>query len=205
MKQFKIVGPSTVTSQPGSCAGDTAAGPFNLATKGKWSGTWSSSYSDFDVTKILGETDNYSTTKTYWSLYVNNVLASTGICGVKLKAGEQILWAAVGNTETPGLPLGITISGTTAKVVYYTAKGKAKPLVGATVASGTSKLTTSAAGTVLSPGSGQVEDVTFTPTDSVDYATVSSTVTVNVAQATTTVSVGSTISLRRCTRSQATT
>jgi hypothetical protein len=38
----------------------------------------------------------------------------------------------------------------------------------------------SAAGTVLSAGLGQTEAVTFTPTDSTDYTTVSTTVTVNV-------------------------
>ena len=44
---------------------------------------------------------------------------------------------------------------------------------------------TSAAGTVLkASNSGQSEAVTFTPTDTTDYTTASSTVTVNVAQAT---------------------
>src|SRR5262249_26814996 len=42
---------------------------------------------------------------------------------------------------------------------------------------------TSAAGTVLSAGNGQSEAVTFTPTDSTDYAAVSTTVSVNVAKA----------------------
>ena len=46
---------------------------------------------------------------------------------------------------------------------------------------------TSAAGTVLDAGNGQSEAVTFTPTDTTDYTTASSTVTVNVAQATPTV------------------
>ena len=43
---------------------------------------------------------------------------------------------------------------------------------------------TSAAGTVLKAGSGQSEGVTFTPTDSADYTTAASSVTVNVAQVT---------------------
>jgi hypothetical protein len=43
---------------------------------------------------------------------------------------------------------------------------------------------TSAAGSVLHAGNGQSEAVTFTPTDSVDYTTASSNVTVNVAKAT---------------------
>ena len=40
---------------------------------------------------------------------------------------------------------------------------------------------TTAAGTVLNAGNGQTEGVTFTPTDSTDYTTATSTVTVNVA------------------------
>jgi hypothetical protein len=43
---------------------------------------------------------------------------------------------------------------------------------------------TSALGAVLSAGNGQTEAVTFTPTDTTDYAAASSTVTINVAQAT---------------------
>ncbi len=43
---------------------------------------------------------------------------------------------------------------------------------------------TSAAGTVLGAGLGQSEQVTFTPTDSTDFSTVQTTVTVNVTQIT---------------------
>src|ERR1700756_3312958 len=46
-----------------SCSATSAAAAFNLATKGKGSGAWSSSLSDFEVTKILGDTENYTTTK----------------------------------------------------------------------------------------------------------------------------------------------
>ena len=44
-------------------------------------------------------------------------------------------------------------------------------------------------GTALGAGNGQIENVTFTPTDATDYTTASKTVTVNVARATPTVSV----------------
>ena len=43
---------------------------------------------------------------------------------------------------------------------------------------------TTSDGTLLNAGNGQSEQVTFTPTDSTDYATVQTTVIVNVAQAT---------------------
>ena len=47
---------------------------------------------------------------------------------------------------------------------------------------------TTAVGTVLGAGENQSESVTFTPTDSADYSTVTTTVIVNVAQATPSVS-----------------
>ena len=46
---------------------------------------------------------------------------------------------------------------------------------------------TPAAGTVMNAGAGQTLSVTFTPTDSVDYTTATTTVTINVTQATPTV------------------
>ena len=50
---------------------------------------------------------------------------------------------------------------------------------------------TTAAGTVFGAGTGQSEAVTFTPSDSTDYTTASTTVTVNVAQAGTTTALSS--------------
>src|SRR5205823_588499 len=47
---------------------------------------------------------------------------------------------------------------------------------------------TSAAGSILGAGNGQSETVTFTPTDTTDYTSASSTVIVNVGQAAPTVS-----------------
>lgn len=136
-----------------SCSADSGAGALNSATKGSWSGSWSSSLSDWEVTRILGETDNYDTTHSYWSVFVDNVAASTGICGVKLHSGEQILLAAVGASESPADPLGLVVpssatvqKGFTAKVVYYTAKGKPKPLANATVAFAGHTTTTNADG-----------------------------------------------------------
>lgn len=146
------------------CAAQTGAAALQRATNGNWSGTWSSQYKDFEITKVKGETDNYSTTKSYWEVFVDDVPASTGICGLKLKGNENILFAAVGSTEKPGSPISILSatppSGSTpgsVKVVAYSAKGKASPLTGATVtvngrragttnAQGTASITTSATG-----------------------------------------------------------
>jgi hypothetical protein len=124
-----------------SYSSNSGASALQAATKGAWSASWSSSLSDWEVLKILGETDNYTTTHSYWEVFVNDVPASTGICGIKpLHGGEQILLAAVGASESPADPLGLELPSTatvqgrfTAKVVYYTAKGQPKPLAGATV------------------------------------------------------------------------
>ena len=152
--------PATVTMAGHSCPGASGAGVLQAATKGRWAGTYSSSFKDFLVTKILGETDIYAKTKSYWALFVNHVMASTGICGVKLKRGEQLLFASVGATETPGLPLGITVSGTIAKVVYYTAKGAAVAAPGVTVKSGTTSTKTNAAGKATLPAYSKPTTVT---------------------------------------------
>jgi hypothetical protein len=156
--------PGLVKKGGHSCSADSGAGAFNLATKGKWSGTWSSSLKDFEVLKILGDTENYAKTKSYWEVLVNDVPASTGLCGLKLKAGERILLAAIGAKESPALPLGVTVRGTTARVVYYTAKGKPVALAGATVKSGTSRVKTNAAGKATLPAYSKPTTVTATKT-----------------------------------------
>ena len=48
---------------------------------------------------------------------------------------------------------------------------------------------TSAAGALLSAGNGQSEEVTFTPSNGTDFVSATTTVTVNVGQATPTVTV----------------
>jgi uncharacterized protein DUF4430 len=150
-----ISAPTGTVSQGGhSCSADSGAGLLNAVTDGKWSGTWSKSYKDFEVTKIDGETDSYSTTKSYWEIFVNDVPATTGICGVKLAAGDQILFAAVANSETPGDPLAIEVPKTVTKgksfapkVVFFNAKGRAAPLAGVTVSFEGHNYTTGTAGT----------------------------------------------------------
>lgn len=140
--------PATVVRAPSaavvkgghSCPGASGMGAFNKAVKGRWAGTWSTSLQDFDVMTILGDSEIYSKTKTYWALFVNNVTSSVGICGVKLHPGEKILFAAVGATESPGDPISVTAParGRTHRsiplhIVYYDGKGKTHRLRGVTV------------------------------------------------------------------------
>jgi hypothetical protein len=74
----------------GKCPADTAQGALNVATHGKWKGKWDSSYSEYYITGILGDTE--TTKKYYWGIYVNGKPSSKGACEIKLKSGEKLLF-----------------------------------------------------------------------------------------------------------------
>jgi hypothetical protein len=85
----------------GSCpASGTAAGAFNVATKGDWS---AKNFSfGLQVNSILGESVNNKTR--YWEFFVNDHVASKGVCDQKVKAGDRLLFADVpvkGGAEFP--------------------------------------------------------------------------------------------------------
>jgi hypothetical protein len=121
----------------GACSATSAASALDLATHRRWVGTWSTSFNDYEVTSILGESHTFSTSH-YWSPWINNRYATHGVCGIKLHAGDQLLFAAEGKkTEDP---IAIKAPGTASvghtfnvTVVSYSTAGKAKPLPGATV------------------------------------------------------------------------
>lgn len=134
-----------------SCAGNTLLDPFNLATKGRWSGPWYSGLG-FEPTRILGETDSYSKSGHWYELFVNNRAAITGLCGIKIAKGDRVLLAAVPDAGKE-FPTGITApkSATagqafTVSVGLYNAKGKPHALKGATVKGGGVTATTNAKG-----------------------------------------------------------
>jgi hypothetical protein len=121
----------------GKCPANSAAGALNVATHRAWSGTWSSKYNDYLITKILGDSERGA--KAYWEILVNNVAASTGACEIKLHPGERLLFAAMPLTGT-GYPLVMKAprtasAGASLKVTvdYVNGKGVAVPLAGATV------------------------------------------------------------------------
>lgn len=135
---------------PSTCPADSAAGALNAATKGRWAGSFSSSFNDYLVTKILGRTE--SGKSAFWEVLVNNVAAQTGICETKLRPGDQLVFAAVSlkskgfalTTKAPasaraGKPFAV-------KVVFHNSKGVTHPLRGATVTGGRMKATTNAKG-----------------------------------------------------------
>ncbi|MFZ0384353.1 MAG: hypothetical protein WAL22_01700 [Solirubrobacteraceae bacterium] len=76
----------------GSCPeAGTAAGAFNAATHGDWTGK------DFsfgiEVNSILGESVNNRSR--FWELFDNDHVANAGICDLKVKRGDQLLFASV--------------------------------------------------------------------------------------------------------------
>lgn len=90
----------TLTGRPvsrdgGSCSGNTAAGALQLATKGDWSGTWNTEYADYEVTTIDGlklAFNSKSSANWYWSFDIGGKEASAGVCDVKPKNGQRIVF-----------------------------------------------------------------------------------------------------------------
>jgi hypothetical protein len=76
----------------GKCPGNTAAGALNAATHGKWTGTYYSSVPGIFVNSILGVKPTGSD---YWNVYVNGKSSSKGICDIKLKSGEKLLFKVI--------------------------------------------------------------------------------------------------------------
>ncbi len=121
----------------GACSSVSAAGALNTATHGRWGGTFESSYGDYFITRILGEFEGGS--RYFWDIFVNNVSATSGACGVKLHRGEQLVFAAIPATGT-AFPLGLrgpsqarVGDNVSLKTVWFDARGRAKPLSGALV------------------------------------------------------------------------
>jgi hypothetical protein len=128
----------------GLCPGSSAAGALNVAARGNWNGTFESSFNDYELTTILGEKWTFSSPN-YWGVWVNNKYASTGICEIKLKPKDQLLFA-VDPAKHPEHPLGLTGPKKAkvgkpfnVKVVWYSDKGKAKPLRGVQITGATPK------------------------------------------------------------------
>ncbi len=149
----KVVRPNgkRVRKSGHSCGGRTLLDPFNLATRGRWSGPWYTGLG-FEPSRILGETASFTKTGDYYEVFINNVAATEGLCSLKITKGEHILMAAVPDTGTE-FPTRISgpktaTAGTafTVSVVQYNAKGKPHALKGATVRGGGVKTTTNAKG-----------------------------------------------------------
>jgi hypothetical protein len=120
------------------CPAASVAGALDSATKHGWTGRFQRNLSGYAITSILGET-HASTASNVWKVFVNNVPASKGACSTAVRSGEQLLFAAVprNGTEYPTAieaPRSVAVGSTFyVTVVWFNAKGKAKPLAGATL------------------------------------------------------------------------
>jgi len=174
-----LLAPDSVTTHTGSitkngtpkgaCPATSAAGALDVATHHNWTGYYDSKYEDLEAIGILGESHPF-TSKYYWEVFAGNVAAQTGICSLTLHKGEQLLFAAVPDNGPSEYPIALKVPahaapghGFTAKVVYYDAKGKAKPLAGATVSTGSHHGKTGSNGTIKLTG-GSAGTFTFTAT-----------------------------------------
>jgi hypothetical protein len=122
----------------GKCSANSGAGALDVATKHRWTGSWSTSFNDFLIKSILGDTE--SSPKFYWGIWINNRYAPSGACGLKLHRGDQLLFA-VDSVSHHEHPLAIqapnqAVAGRsfTVKVVSYSDKGKSQPAAHVTLA-----------------------------------------------------------------------
>jgi len=127
------------------CAGGAALGALHVATGGRWNGAW------FDlgylIQSIRGE--RHDGDPTFWSFWLNNRLATTGVCQAELEDGDEVLFfvdrcvydpVAQACENDPVLPLAVraprratTGRAFTVTVVRYDSVGRTKPVPGATV------------------------------------------------------------------------
>jgi hypothetical protein len=154
-----------------SCLGTSAAGALELATSGNWGGTWFSGLG-YSAETIAGESHLFeegAAANYFWSFWLDNKAASTGICETELSSGDSILFFPECFSETNACPpspnpLGIVAPGvaeagspiTVAVTSYANATGVASPAAGATVTGGNVSATTDANGhatlTLANPG-----------------------------------------------------
>ncbi len=72
----------------GKCSASSAAGALNAATHGRWSGKYYSGVGIF-ITSILGVKPSGAD---YWGVYVNGRFSSKGVCDIKLRSGQRLLF-----------------------------------------------------------------------------------------------------------------
>ncbi|HTX32616.1 MAG TPA: DUF4430 domain-containing protein [Solirubrobacteraceae bacterium] len=73
----------------GKCSAASGAGALNAATHGKWAGGYDKGLGIF-VTSILGVKP--PSKNDFWEILINNKPSNFGICGIKLHAGEKLLF-----------------------------------------------------------------------------------------------------------------
>jgi hypothetical protein len=161
-----LLPPTTVTLEsgsvskgvaPDSCSALSALGALQDATHGVWNGSWSSSYKEYYVTSILGDTYS-STADYYWAFWLNDKPASLGACGVDPAKGSSVLFFPEydGKSKSIVAPNVLGISAPASVLVgkpftvvvtsYANTNGKATPAIGALVSAGSASATAGSGG-----------------------------------------------------------
>jgi hypothetical protein len=168
--QQTLVPKTTVTTSPGSftvrgggsCPSDSAGGALQLATGGDWGGRTDAQGQRVET--IKGETyllgNEYS--GRFWSFWINNGVATSGVCGQSLQDGDQILIEAgcggatngcfgdgpldliAPATVRPGVPFEVHVDQYAFDANFNPVKGNAS---GVTVSGAGAPITTDDAGT----------------------------------------------------------
>ncbi len=180
-----LLAPTEVTTDPTpvvkdgnsahSCSGLTAAGALERATAGSWGGEWFEGFHGYSVETILGETHAFepaAAANYFWSFWLDNKAASTGICEGELQSGQSILlfpecFSETGACPAPPNPLAISAPAvaqrgapvTVTVSSYDNAGGAASPAVGAAVTGGGAGAMTDSGGhaTLAIPQAGNVQ------------------------------------------------
>jgi hypothetical protein len=131
-----------VVKEGHSCSGTSAAGALDIATSGNWGGSWFEP-GGFFVETIASES-LVNAPSSYWTFWLDNKPATTGICEAELQPGDSILFfpECFGECPAPPSPLGIEApavaevgQSVTVKVnAYANPSGARSAASGATVA-----------------------------------------------------------------------
>jgi hypothetical protein len=138
------------------CTGTSAAGALEQASGGQWTGTWSSPPLFYSVDAIKGESHLFSSGQ-FWGFFINDALASTGICGAELQTGDSVLLAPISASATSFGVLSVSVPATatlgqplTVKVTRtksdFAGPPTREPVAGATVSGGGASAITGADG-----------------------------------------------------------
>jgi hypothetical protein len=120
----------------GLCSATSAAGALDVATHHNWGATFSSSLNEPELISVLGEKWPFTQANYYWAIWVNDKYAQVGMCELKLRRGDRVLFAvdsdkhhehqlslAAPRHATAGRPFTVTVD-------WLADNGKAKPLSG---------------------------------------------------------------------------
>jgi hypothetical protein len=143
-----------------SCSGTSAIGALERATGGSWGGPWESSFHQYVINTIDGETHQFeagASSNYYWSFWRNDTYQESGACEVQLNPGDRVLFFPIcyegcpaGPEPTPlevEAPTSVNVGEPiTVTVRQYNAKGEASPALGANVTSAGTSASTEALG-----------------------------------------------------------